>query len=222
VTAPLIAMVVLAYTGEALFPALVDGRPVELILLAPSVRNFGLVTNQLDALTYYGIGIPRVLLTDPLYYLLGFWFGDSAIKWMERRTRTWGEQLRQLEQGFEKYGYLILLALPYNFTPMLAGAARMPLYRVLLVRAAGLTVRLFLIRRAGEALESPLSSLTEWIGTYRFPLLGVFAGVVVLSIAREMRSGETKVSSLAHFEEEIEEIEGTEKIDGEEPRDPLR
>lgn len=206
VTVPLVALMVLAYVGEGLFPGLVD-RPLLLLSLAPSARNFGLMTNSMDPLSYYGFGIPRVLLSDPLFYLLGLWYGDAAVTWMERRTRTWGSMLRDLERGFNRWGYVILFALPYNFTPLLAGAARMPLRLVLPVRAAGLATRLFLIRQAGEALESPLTSLTDWISTYRIPLLGVTISFVILSVTLQIRKGETDIESLAHFDEEIEEIE---------------
>lgn len=223
VTTPIVALMLLAYVGEAIFPALTpdpdagdDGHPLALILLAPSIRNFTLVSTSLDNWAYYGVGIARVLLSDPLYYLLGFWFGQSAITWMERRTRTWGDMLRQLEQGFGRYGYLLLFALPYNFMPMLAGAARLPLLRVLIVRAAGIGTRIFLIKQFGMRFEGGLNNVLGWIGEYRVPLLMVSVALVALSIALEVRKkGETQVQSLAHLDEELDEIEKSQ-----DPQDP--
>lgn len=214
VTVPLIVLTVLAYAGEALFSTLTPdpdagdpGQPLALILLAPSLRNFALTSTSLDPWTYFGLGVPRVLLTDPLYYLLGFWYGSSAIVWMERRTRTLGTSLRQVEEGFSRYAYPILFALPYTFTALLAGAARLALWKVLLVRAAGITTRIALVRWLGWTFEGSLSNLLGWIGENRVPLLVASVVLVILTIALEAKKGETKVGALTHLDEELEEIE---------------
>lgn len=206
---------VLGYAGEALFPALagIEGdaedaqRPLVLIMLTPSLRNFGLMSTSLDPWSYFGLGVPRVLLTDPLYYLLGFWYGDAAIKWMERRTRTLGTSLRQVEQSFSKYAYPILFALPYVFTTLLAGAARLKLWKVLVVRAAGITTRIALVRWLGWRFDGALRGILSWIGEHRGPLLVVTVGLVLLTILMEMRRGETKVGALSHLEEDLDSLE---------------
>lgn len=227
VAVPLIALTVLGYAGEALFPALAgtqEGaedaqRPLVLIMLTPSLRNFGLMSTSLDPWSYFGLGVPRVLLTDPLYYLLGFWYGDAAIKWMERRTRTMGTSLRQVEQSFAKYAYPILFALPYVFTNLLAGAARLRLWKVLLVRAAGITTRIALVRWLGWQFDGVLENILGWIGEHRGPLLVVTVGLVLLTIIMELRRGETKVGALTHLEEDLDSLEqaddegGTERGD---------
>ena len=64
-------------------------------------RNLILVTNNLDAVSYYVVGTLRLLLADPLFFLLGHWYGDTAIEWMERRTKTFGQMLRQMEGWFD-------------------------------------------------------------------------------------------------------------------------
>ena len=46
-------------------------------------RNLILVTNQLDAVSYYGVATVRLLLSDPLFFLIGYWYGDTALTWME-------------------------------------------------------------------------------------------------------------------------------------------
>ena len=42
-------------------------------------RNLILVTNQLDAVSYYVVGTLRLLLSDPLFFLIGYWYGDTAL-----------------------------------------------------------------------------------------------------------------------------------------------
>ena len=90
VTVPLVALVIASYVGDGLAPTLVDSHPAWLIALNARSRNLVLVTNYLDPWTYYGIGIVRLLISDPLFFLLGHWYGDAAVRWMERRTKYLG------------------------------------------------------------------------------------------------------------------------------------
>jgi membrane protein DedA with SNARE-associated domain len=220
VSVPLVAMVVAGYVGDALAPSLVDTHPAWLIALNARNRNLVLVTNYLDAWTFYGIGIVRLLLSDPLFFILGLWYGDAAVTWMERRTRTWGQMLRQAEGWFAKAAYPIVFVAPNNFICLFAGAAGMPVRAFFAVNLAGTVFRLWLIRRFGEAFDGPIDDLVRWIGEYRVPLLVVSVTLVLVSIAMEARRGETEVSALAHLDDELEEIDeelehGSEDADAE-------
>src|SRR5918998_67765 len=207
VTLPLVALVVAGYIGDGFAPSLVDSHPAWLIALNARNRNLVLVTNYLDPWTYYGIGIPRLLVSDPLFFLLGHWYGDAAVAWMERRTKTWGQMLRQFEGWFGKAAYPIVFIAPNNFICLFAGAAGMPIRAFFLVNLAGTVFRLWLVRRFGEAFERPLDDVVGWIGDNRGILLVVSLGLVLLSIALEAKRGETEVSALAHLDDEIEDIE---------------
>jgi membrane protein DedA with SNARE-associated domain len=201
---PLIALIVASYIGDAAAPTLVDSHPAWLIALNARNRNLILVTNSLDAWTYYGIGTVRLLLTDPAFFLLGYWYGDAAVRWMERRTRTWGDMLRQVEQWFGKAAYPLIFVAPNNPICLFAGAAGMPLKAFFAVNVAGTLTRLYLIRRFGEAFESPIDDVVDWIGEHRVPLLIVSVALVLVSIALEAKRGETEISSLAHLDDELE------------------
>jgi membrane protein DedA with SNARE-associated domain len=207
VSVPLVAMVVAGYVGDALAPSLVDTHPAWLIALNARNRNLVLVTNYLNAWTFYGIGIVRLLLSDPLFFILGLWYGDAAVTWMERRTRTWGQMLRQAEGWFAKAAYPIVFVAPNNFICLFAGAAGMPVRAFFAVNLAGTVFRLWLIRRFGEAFDGPIDDLVGWIGEYRVPLLVLSVALVLVSIAMEARRGETEVSALAHLDDELEEID---------------
>jgi membrane protein DedA with SNARE-associated domain len=207
VTLPLVAMVVMGYIGDALAPTLVDTHPAWLIALNARNRNLVLATNYLDAWTFYTIGVVRLLLSDPLFFILGYWYGDAAVAWMERRTRTWGQLARQAEGWFAKAAYPIVFFAPNNFICLFAGAAGMPIRAFFAVNVAGTVFRLWLIRRFGEAFESPIDDVVGWIGDYRVPLLVLSVVLVLISIALEAKRGETEVTALTHLEDELDEIE---------------
>jgi membrane protein DedA with SNARE-associated domain len=203
VAAPIIALIVCTNVGDAMAPTLVDTHPALLIALNPRNRNLVLVTNSLDPLTYYGIATVRLLLSDPLFFLLGWWYGDAAITWMERRTRTWGKSLRKAEGWFSKAAYPLIFVAPNQYICLFAGAAGMPVGAFFAVNIAGTIARLYIIRRFGDVFEGPLDDIVEWIGDHRAPLLVITVGLTIASFLFEARKGETEVSSIAHMDEEL-------------------
>jgi membrane protein DedA with SNARE-associated domain len=205
IVVPLVALVVLGYVGDASAATLVDRHPAWLIALNARNRNLALATNYLDAWTYYGIGTARLLISDPLFFLLGYWYGDAAVAWMERRTKTWGQLLRQGEHWFGKAAYPLIFVAPNNPICLFAGAAGMPLRAFFAVNLAGTLTRLYLIRLFGDAFEAPIDDFVGWIGDNRLPLLALSVALVVLSIALEARRGETEVESLVHLDDELDD-----------------
>jgi membrane protein DedA with SNARE-associated domain len=211
---PLVALVIMSYVGDALAPTLVDTHPAWLLALTSRTRNLALVTNDLDPWTYYSIGLARLLVSDPLFFLLGYWYGDAAVQWMERRTKTWGDLLRQIERFFGKAAYPLIFTAPNNYICLFAGAAGMPLRAFFAVNIAGTIFRLWIVRRFGEVFEAPIDDLVGWIGDNRLVLLAVTVTLVLVSIALEARRGETEVTSLAHLDDELEELDHEADRDG--------
>jgi membrane protein DedA with SNARE-associated domain len=203
VVGPLIAMVIASYVGDALATTLATSHPAWLIALNARNRNLVLVTNNLDAWTYYGIGAVRLLLSDPLFFILGMWYGDAAVQWMENRTHTWGQMLRQLQKWFGQAAYPLIFVAPNNPVCLFAGAAGMPLRAFFAVNIAGTFARLWLIRQFGEAVESPIENVLEFLREYRIPLLILSVALVLLSILLEAKRGETEVTALTRLEDEL-------------------
>jgi hypothetical protein len=84
-----------------------------------------------------------------------------------------------------------------------------------LVNIAGTVFRLWLVRTFGDAFERPIDDLVSWIGDHRVPLLALSVTLVLVSIALETRKGETEVSSLAHLDDELEELEAEREAEAE-------
>lgn len=204
VAIPIIALIVCTNIGDATAPTLVDTHPAWLIALNPRNRNLVLVTNYLDAWAYYGVATARLLASDPLFFLLGWWYGDAAISWMEKRTRTWGTSLRRAEGWFSKAAYPLIFAAPNQYICLFAGAAGMPVAAFFAVNIAGTIFRLYLIRRFGGVFEGPLDGIVEWIGDNRGPLLVVTVALTLGSFLFEARRGETEVSAIANLDDELE------------------
>lgn len=213
----LVIMVVMSTVGDLMTTTWADTHPAWLIALNARNRILTLVTNSLDPWTYYGVAGVRLLVSDPLFFLLGHWYGDAAIVWMEKRTKTWGEMLRQLESWFGKAAYPLVFLAPNNPICLFAGAAGMPVRAFVALNVSGTAVRLYVIRRFGERFEDPIADLLGWFGDNRLPLFGVSAVLLVVSIALEARKGETEVTSLSHLDDELEQAERD--LDGKSDKD---
>ena len=203
IISPLVLLVIAAYVGDALAPDLVNRNPLLLIILNARSRNLALVTNQLDALPYYLVGSVRLLISDPLFYLLGWYYGDAAVKWAERNTRTLGQSLRWIERNFKTWGVPLVFAMPNNIICLFAGAARMRPAVFIIANVSGTLLRLYLIRVLGATFSGPIDWLLDFIATYRTPLLVLSIGLVLFTIASERKRG-GELTGLATLPDTVE------------------
>jgi membrane protein DedA with SNARE-associated domain len=194
---PIVALIIISNVGDAMAVRLVDTHPLQLIAMNARNRNLILVTNQLDAVSYYVVGTLRLLLSDPLFFLIGYWYGDVALEWMERRTKTYGQVVRQWERWFGKAAYPLVFIAPNNFICLFAGAAGMSVPGFLIANVSGTIVRLYLIRRLGEAFEAPIDDVLGFIADYRTPLFIVSIVVFTVIMVNELRSTKEEVDALA-------------------------
>lgn len=201
VIAPIVGLIIAGYTGDALTTTLADEHPLLLILLNARSRILVLTTNQLDAVSYYvGAGL-RLLASDPLFYLLGVWYGDAMIVWVEKRSKTFGEQIRLYERGFAKAAYPLVFIMPNPYICLFAGASGMKVRSFLTLNIAGTVARLYLIRRLGEAFNEPIQSVLRFFGQYRVPLLIFSVGLTVFIIWNDRRQGKDEIGSMLDLAE---------------------
>jgi membrane protein DedA with SNARE-associated domain len=211
IVVPLIGLVIAAQIGDALAPSLLPdengegGNPLLLIVLNSRNRWLIGVVNHISLFWYYVIGTARALVSDPLFYLLGFWYGDSAVRWMERRTPTFGGLMRSLEKAFRRWGYPLVFIAPNNWICLLAGSAGMNPALFLVLNVSGTIARLVLIMFLGEAFETPINWVLGFISEYRVPLLILSVTVVGLTVWNESRKGTSEIEQLRRLEHELDE-----------------
>ncbi len=207
---PLVLLVIGGYVGQALFPRLVDSNPTLLLLLNPRNVNLALVSNDLDAWTFYGVASFRLLLTDPIWFFFGREYGSQAIDWLEKRSPTYGGMARQAEGWFGKAAYPLVAAAPNNWICLLAGAAWMRPVVFVVLNVGGTFGRLFLIRRLGVVFSDPLTNVRGFISDYQAPLLVLSISLVAFSIWNERRQGRGELESLTHLDDELIDPNGEE------------
>jgi membrane protein DedA with SNARE-associated domain len=202
---PIALLVVATNVGSALFPTLSTQNPLLLLALDARNRNIILVANQLDAVPYYVVGTLRLFVSDPLFYLLGFWYGEAALQWVERKTSSGGQYLRLLESFFAKAAYPLVFLAPNNYFCLFAGASRMPPAVFLALDVSGTIARLVLIRAVGDVFESPIDAVLGFMSDNRWPLTALTVALVAGQLLLDRRKGTDELSALADLEEAVEQ-----------------
>jgi membrane protein DedA with SNARE-associated domain len=206
VIALLVLMVLMNNFGNVLFSFLAKHHPLATIVLNDSNRNLALASPLLSAWSYYLVGFLRFMAPDPLFYLLGVWYGDAAIRWMERKSPTYGGIVRQWEQWFQKARYPIVFVFPNNYVCLFAGAAGMSGPGFLATAASGTVVRLWLIRTFAHLFKNQLASIRNLVSAYRWPILAMSVVVVGFTLwSDHRRTGRDPIGDLVHLEDEIAE-----------------
>ena len=198
----IIGFIVISTAADMFLGALADTHPLVLMTMNARNRNLILVTNQVDTVPYYVVGTVRLLVSDPLFFLLGYWYGDAALRWIEQRSRTYGQFLRQVERFFGRAAYPLVFIAPNNFICLFAGAAGMSVPGFLVTNIAGTIARLYLIRRLGDTFEAPIDAVLDFIARYRLFILAVSIPLFAYVMFREIRDTRRDFDA---FAEEIEE-----------------
>lgn len=208
----LVVCVIAAWSGDLLLGRLIPDHPLVFIMLNSRNRNLVLASPLLDPWSFYGVAFVRLLVSDPLFYILGRWYGDAGVRWMERRTPTYGGMIRTVERWFGKASYPLVAIAPNNFICLFAGAAGMSVAGFFAVNMIGTVVRLVLLRKVGDIFSTPLTSVQNFIGDNRLLVFAISAALLTFTIWSERRAGGSEVAQLLHLDDEI--------ADGEASREP--
>jgi membrane protein DedA with SNARE-associated domain len=205
--APIVAMVVAGYVADALWPSLVNENPLLLISLSAKNRYLVLVVNHVEPWAYFLIGSIRLLLPDPFFFAIGWFFGAAALHWMERRTPTTGRYMRAVEGWFGKWGAPLVVLFPNNYVCLVAGAAKMNPIKFAALNIVGTIARLTMILFVGDVFSGPIDSLLGFIANWRIPLLIISISLVAIFWISELRRGRKEIDAFRELEDAADEIE---------------
>lgn len=204
---PILAMVVAGYIADALWPDLVNSNPLLLIGLSAKNRYLVLVVNHVSSVWFFVIGTLRLLLPDPFFFALGWFYGEAALNWMERRAPTTGRYMRTVEGWFGKWGAPLVVVFPNNYVCLVAGAARMNPIKFAALNIVGTIARLVMILFVGDVFSGPIDSILGFIANWRIPLLVVSISLVAIFWISELRRGRKEIEAFRELEDAADEIE---------------
>ena len=186
--APIIVLSIAATLADWFAAAVITDRPLLQIFLNPRIRYLALSANNVDPLPWFLVGFFRLVLTDPLYFLLGRWYGDNALRWIQR---NWGGEsaatVQTMERWFAKASHVVVLIAPNGIVCLLAGATRMRVGVFAALNVIGTIGRLILVWFLAQSAEEPLEDILGFIDRYQWWLVGISIALGLLLIMQRKR-----------------------------------
>ncbi|HVM07897.1 MAG TPA: VTT domain-containing protein [Acidimicrobiales bacterium] len=201
------AIVVITVTnliGDILAPGLVETHPLWLIAMNSRKRWILAVVPHTDVAPFFVVAVLRQLLSDPIYYVLGRWYGDAGARWLEKKMGDGGTIVRWLESGFAKASWAMVAIAPNHIICMLAGASGMPPLVFFVLNLGGTIAAIAIFRTFGDVFGAPIEAVTGFLNDYRLPLIALSAVLVGLNVMLQRRSGKGELESVSELERELE------------------
>ena len=186
---PIGALFVASTIGSIAAPSLVKNHPLWLLSLTYLMRWQVAATVNTTWWSWGGVALMRLLLPDPLFYLLGRDYGDRALDAIERNVPSIGRGFRQFEKLFHRARYPVLFLAPNNPVCLLAGADRMNVRAFAAVNVAGTIARLVALRIIGNAVQDQVAAVTGWLDHYKWWLVGLSLGAFVFTLLFDRSKG---------------------------------
>src|SRR5437763_4882996 len=96
------ALIVASNVGTILSASLARDHPTALLALSARNRHLLLaVAAGIGALPYTAISFARLLVPAVAFFLLGSWYGDRGLRWLERQAGGTPATIRWVERAFD-------------------------------------------------------------------------------------------------------------------------
>lgn len=181
---------VIGTIGSNIGPALIDEKPILVLILSSRNRNlFGSVP-YIDLFPYLIIGFTRVLVAGVALYLVGRWYGTKALGWVESNMGELPAIYRWTERAVDKAGPAMVVLMPgSNIVCLLLGHRRMQPLKFVPLLMIGIAFKLAILWQGGKIFEEQIKSFLDWIEKYQwYIVMGLFA----LSFLQSARKGRPK------------------------------
>jgi membrane protein DedA with SNARE-associated domain len=177
---PIVLITVMGLVASAFTPTLATRHP--LLMIALDARNrFLVLARHVDLVPFVIVAVLRRSFSDPLFYLLGRFYGENALRWLQKKGGA-GDLVPLTEKLFQKAGYPMVFAFPGAIVCALAGQTGMSPVGFIVTNLAGTLTAVFAVRRFSSTIASPVEGLLGFFSRHIVATTAVSIGLVVLSI----------------------------------------
>jgi membrane protein DedA with SNARE-associated domain len=183
--------------ARASLPLLIRDHPLLLIVLDARTRNLLLVSAKVGAAEFIGVAMVWRFAVFLLYYMLGRWYGDSALRWLGRRSRLNGWIIDRFEFIFSRFANPAVFLLSGKLVSALAGVAGMSPLRFVVLQLSGTVVQVVALRLFAQSQDPALGRVVELIDRNAVLLtiaftVATFGSLVLASVIRHRQFRELK------------------------------
>jgi len=194
----IVVMAVAGSIATAFMGPLATRHPLLFIMLEARNRNL-ILARHVDLVPFIVVGTVRRVLTDPLYWLLGWWYGDRSIRWLEHKAGG-GMLVQGMEKLFARAAYPMVFLFPGAVVCALAGATGMPFLAFLAVNLAGTIAAVVALRLSGDLLSTPVEAILGFFNRHLVATTVVTVSLVVLSVISGRLQGKSELPSVDELE----------------------
>lgn len=202
--APIVGLVIASTIGNAIWPTLLRKHPLLLIALDGRNRYLVLASTKVSVVPFMVVGFLRRVASDPLFFALGFLYGDRAVRWVEKRFAPDTNLVEWMERNFSRLAPPLVFFFPGNLVCVLAGASGMNPVFFAVLNVSGTVGILFVLYQFGDVFHGPVSAVTGFFDR-NFKVFTAISIVATLYwLWDQRRRGKSEVVSLADAERELE------------------
>jgi len=207
-TAGIITLVVASNLGNVVWAKWVESHPLGLIALNSSNKYLLMTSISLDVVSMVVVGTLRLLAPDPIFFAMGWLYGDRALHWA-RRSFPAGAHLLDQVHGDPRTVHRILnvlvVVMPNNLVCLVAGVVRFPIKRFIALNVIGTVGRILLMRWIGLFFKDQIHDVLDLVNRYQKWLILASVLAVGAVVVSQMRSERGLVGGLEDLEDELGE-----------------
>lgn len=199
---PISILFVIGFAANWIAPAITE-YPGLLLALDSRLRHLVIAIGAgIGTAPFFAIAFTRLVIADPLFYLLGRWYGDAGLRWLERQSQGNLGWIGWVERHFPRWGLPFVAIMPNQLVCLLAGSSQVRPRTFVVLNVGGTIARLAVVWWLGLQFKEPLERLVEWIQRYQWWLVGGLFLLAMVQSGRKAAKG--GLESISQAEAEIE------------------
>lgn len=206
VGAAIIALVVANNFGNVIWAEWVIDQPLALLALNSSNKYLLATSVNTDLVAVLVVSTLRLMAPDPLFYAIGYFYGDRALKWAGNVFPGIGpviEQARADDGSFRWLMTALLVIMPNNPVCLVAGVVRVPFVRFVSLALIGTVGRILLMRVIGSIFEDQIEDVLEVVARYQRWFLLASIVFVVGYVAYQASRRKGLIGAVEELEEDL-------------------
>ncbi|HZQ28491.1 MAG TPA: hypothetical protein VFA94_12400 [Acidimicrobiales bacterium] len=202
--APIVTLVIAGTVANAIWPALLRTHPLLLIALDARNRFLVLVATRVDVVPFMVVGFVRRIASDPLFFALGWLYGDRAVRWVEKRFAPDTGLATWMSQRFSRLAPFLVFFFPGSLVCVLAGASGMNPLLFVVFNFTGTVAILSVLYAFGDVFHGPVSIVTGFVDRNFKVFTAVSIVLTLLWLLAQRRQGKGEMTSLSEAERTLE------------------
>lgn len=148
----------LGLLGLALLPLLAREVPHLLLLLNPTTGVLLVVSARVGLIPFVVLAVLRRVAVHTLFFFLGEWYGEDAVRRVERYSGRTSRMVEYIERAFARVRWPVILLAAGPLPSVLAGAGKMPRAHFFAIDIAGTLLSVLVARYAADIAADPLGA----------------------------------------------------------------